>query len=316
MSVAARRPRPAVAPSGEQFEIASGEQRATIVEVGGGVRSYDVGERAVLDPYSLETICDGAHGTPLIPWPNRLGDGRYSFDGVDYQVPLTEPERRNAIHGFLRWRPWHAVERKPDRVVMGIRLHPQPGYPFTLDVRIGYELGREGLLVTTTVTNIGARACPFGAGQHPYLSPGTGTIDDCTLELPARTRILTDAERMLPCGREEVGGGELDFTSPRKIGDRQIDSAFTDLLRGEDGRAVARLGAPDGSAVELWVDEGYSYLEVFTGDGLAPERRRRGLAIEPMTCAPDAFRSGEGLLRLEPGEEFRASWGVRLRPAG
>jgi aldose 1-epimerase len=316
VSVATRRPRRAVAPSGEQFEISSGEQRATIVEVGGGLRAYEVGGRPVLDPYPLGEMCDGAHGTPLIPWPNRLRDGRYSFEGEEHQVSLSEPERHNAIHGFLRWRPWRAVERKPDRVTMGITLHPQSGYPFALDVRIGYELGSDGLLVTTSVTNIGASACPFGCGQHPYLSPGGGTIDACELTLPARTRILTDPERMLPCGREEVTGGPLDFTAPRAIGELQVDSAFTDLLRGEDGRAVARLAGPDGSVVELWVDESYGYLELYTADGLAPERRRRGLGVEPMTCPPDAFRSGEGLLRLAPGEEFTAHWGVRLRSRG
>src|SRR5436189_463564 len=118
-----------VPPSGVQFEIAYGEQRATIVEVGGGVRAYEVGGRSVLDPYPIEAMCDGAHGAPLIPWPNRLADGRYRFDGVDHQVALTEPEKRNAIHGLLRWRPWRAAERERSRVAMQATLHPMQGYP-------------------------------------------------------------------------------------------------------------------------------------------------------------------------------------------
>jgi aldose 1-epimerase len=312
----ARRTRPPVAPSGEQFEITAGEQRATVVEVGGGIRCYAVGGRNVLDPYPVEAMCDGAHGTPLIPWPNRLGDGRYSFDGHDYQVALTEPTRHNAIHGFLRWRQWRAVERKPDRVVMGVRLHPLSGYPFALDARVGYALDADGLTVTTTVTNIGERDCPFGAGQHPYLSPGDGPIDDCSLQVPAAARILTDDERSLPCGREPVSGTQLDFADGVTIGARQIDSAFTDLDRDGNGFAAARLTAPDGSAVELWMDAHFPYMEIYTGDDLAPARRRRGLAVEPMTCAPDAFRSGEGLLRLAPGEYFSGRWGVRLLGAG
>ena len=115
----------------------------------------------MLDPYPLEAICDGAHGAPLIPWPNRLADGRYSFDGVDYQVALTEPTKRNAIHGFLRWRSWRAGEREPERVVMGTTMHPLEGYPFALEVSVAYELGEAGLTVTTTATNVGAQACPY-----------------------------------------------------------------------------------------------------------------------------------------------------------
>ena len=144
-------------PSGEQFEMASGQQRATIVEVGGGVREYSVGARAVPDPYPPGEICDGAHGAPLIPWPNRLADGRYNFDGADLQVALTEPTKQNAIHGFLRWRPWVAVEREEDRVVMGTRLYPLEGYPFALEVRVAYELNEAGLVVSTTALNIGER---------------------------------------------------------------------------------------------------------------------------------------------------------------
>lgn len=302
----------AIAPSGQQFELVHGEQRATVVEVGGGVREYTVGERPVLDPYAREAICDGAHGAPLIPWPNRLRDGRYSFDGDDYQLALSEPATHNAIHGLLRWRSWQASEHEPDRVVMSTRLHPLTGYPFTLDVRIEYTLGAGGLAVRTSARNLGERTCPYGAGQHPYLSPGSASIDECTLQVPADTRILIDGQRSLPCGREPVAGTSYDLRRPRLLGEQRIDAPFTDLTRDDDGRATSRLSAPDGTQVEMWVDERYSFLEIYTGDGLSASRRRRGLAIEPMTCAPNAFQSGEGLLRLEPGEDLEASWGVRL----
>jgi aldose 1-epimerase len=299
-------------PSGEQLELASGVQRAVIVEVGAGIREYAVAGRDVLQSYAIDDACDGAHGAPLIPWPNRLGDGRYRFEGVDHQLALSEPLKHNAIHGLLRWRPWQASEREPHRVVMSTRLYPQPGYPFALDVSIAYELGDEGLTVATTAENIGERACPYGAGQHPYISPGGGLIDDCVLELAARTRLLTDDERQLPSGSEPVQGGDFDFSSPRRLGDIQIDSAFTDLVRDADGRAVIRLTRKDGSRVELWVDEHHQFIELYSGDTLAPSRRRRGLAVEPMTCAPNAFQSGEGLVRLEPGQSLTTCWGVRV----
>jgi aldose 1-epimerase len=137
-------------------------------------------------------------------------------------------------------------------------------------------------------------------------------VDDCLLELPAQTRIVADDERQLPTGRETVEGSKFDFRNARRLGDIQIDSAFTDLTRDAAGDAVTRISRSDGSCVELWVDEHYPFLEVFTGDGLAPERQRRGLAIEPMTCAPNAFQSGEGLVRLEPGESLTTRWGIRV----
>ncbi|HEV3046040.1 MAG TPA: aldose 1-epimerase family protein [Solirubrobacteraceae bacterium] len=299
-------------PSGEQFEIVHGEQRATIVEVGGGVREYTVGARPVLDPYPLHAMCDGAHGAPLIPWPNRLADGRYRFDGEDHQLALTEPARRNAIHGLLRWRPWRALAREPSRVVVGARLYPLSGYPFALDVQVEYALAEDGLSVCTTAVNVGDRACPYGAGQHPYLSPGEGSIDECTLALPARTRILIDDERQLPAGREAVAGGEYDFAGARALGRQPIDCPFTDLQRDSAGHAAARLSAPDGHTAELWADDAYCVIQVYTGDTLSPARRRTGLAVEPMTCPPNAFQSGEGLVRLEPGQSHVGRWGVRL----
>ncbi len=301
-----------VSPSGNQFEICHGEQRATIVEVGGGVRDYVTGDRAVLDSYPLDAMCDGAHGTPLIPWPNRLGDGRYRFDGVEHQVGLTEPEKHNAIHGFLRWRSWRAVEHEVHRVVMHARIHPQTGFPFIIDVRVAYELGDEGLVVSTTATNLSDHPAPYGCGQHPYLSPGDGLIDDCTVQLDARTRILTDDEHQLPIGVEAVEGTDFDFRNGRRLGDQVIDFAFTDLARDSRGRAWARLSAPDGDQVALWVDEHHPYLELYTGDTLAVPRRRRGLGTEPMTCPPNALQSGRDLIRLDPGRSVTTTWGVRL----
>ncbi len=301
-------------PSGQQFEIRHGDQRATLVEVGGGIREYEIGGRPVLDPFPAREMCDGAHGAPLIPWPNRLGAGRYTFEGQDHRLPLTEPERGNAIHGLLRWRNWRASEHWPNRVVMAIRLHPEPGWPFPLEVSVDYSLADDGLLVKTSVQNVGSGPCPFGAGQHPYLSPGSDAqLDECTLSIKTETRILTDPDSQLPTGLEPVEGSKFDFSSPRQIGSLQIDDPFTGLSRDDEGRAWVRLGCPDGATVELWADASYSVLQLYTGDTLAPARRRRGLATEPMTCPPNALASGEGLIRLEPGQVHVSRWGAGLR---
>lgn len=299
-------------PSGKQIEISWRTQCASIVEVGGGIRQYAVGDRSVLDPYPVDAMCDGARGAPLIPWPNRLADGRYCFEGVLHQLAVTEPEKQNAIHGLLRWRPWQVVCQTKTRAKMGIRIFPLPGYPFLLDVEVEYALGEAGLTVTTAATNAGTGACPYGAGQHPYLSPGTGLIDDCKLWLKAATRIVTTEARQLPVGNEAVAGTAYDFGASRRLGPQQIDFAFTDLSRDTDGLAWARLAGPDGRRAELWVDASYPIIQIYTGDTLAPCRRRRGLGTEPMTCPPNAFRSGDGVIRLEPGQTARTAWGARL----
>jgi aldose 1-epimerase len=173
---------------------------------------------------------------------------------------------------FLTSRPWQAVERDTSLVVMGTRLHPLAGYPFTLDIRVAYQLGADGMVVSTTATNIGDRACPYGTGQHPYLSPGSGRIDDCTLELGASTRILTDNERQLPTGKAAVERTEFDFRAGKRLGDQKLDTPFTDLDRDRNGRAWARLTAPDGTRTEMWVDTHYPIIEIYTGDTLSPAR--------------------------------------------
>jgi aldose 1-epimerase len=300
--------RAVIAPSGEQIAITAGDQQAMIVEIGGALRSYCADGRDLVDGYGANEMSSSGRGQALIPWPNRLQDGSYEFDGRHHQLPLNEPERRNAIHGLVRWVAWNASAREPHRVVMEHILHPQPGYPFSLKLRIEYSLSDSGLRVQTTATNIGADRCPYGCGAHPYLTLGA-TIDRLILRVPARTVLRSD-ERGLPTGTEAVARTEYDFRKPRRIGSTTLDHAFTDLERDEDGVARVELRDPDrGTQVWLWVDESYPYLMLFTGDPL-PDVHRRSLAVEPMTCPPNAFRTGDALIVLEPGSAFTSTWGI------
>jgi aldose 1-epimerase len=301
-----------VVPSGDQFEIAFESQRAVIVEVGGGIRTYSVGGNDILDGYGVEERCPSGRGQILIPWPNRIQDGSYEFDGQHHQLPLTEPTLGNAIHGLSRWEAWRAAERDPSRVVMEHTIHAQPGYPFTLALRVDYSLADDGLSVSTTATNIGADTCPYGAGAHPYLTLGTPTVDRLVLQAPGR-RVLVHDERDLPVGSEPVDGTEFDFREARPIGTTILDNAFTDLERGPDGRARVTLHDPEaGRTVTLSVDEHYGYLMLFTGDPL-PDVNRRALAVEPMTCPPNAFRTGDSVVRLAPGDSAAGVWTIAAR---
>lgn len=303
-----------IAPSGEQITIRAKDQQAVVAGVGGGLRSYSVGGRELLDGYSADEMSSSGRGQVLIPWPNRLQDGSYEFNGRRHQLPLNEPEHRNAIHGLVRWSIWTAAEREPHRVVMEHILYPQPGYPFLLRISIEYALSRSGLLVQTMATNLGTHTCPYGSGAHPYLTLGTATIDGLILQVPGRTVLRSD-ERGLPIRREAVEGTEYDFRQPKRIDSIKLDHAFTDLERDADGLARVELRDSDRETrVSLWVDQSYPYLMLFSGDPL-PDVQRRSLAVEPMTCPPNAFRTGDALIRLEPGASFTGTWGIARRNA-
>lgn len=295
-------------PSGEQHVIRHGDQELAVTEIGATLREYRAGDVHVLDGFGENEACSAARGQHLIPWPNRIGDGRYTFDGEEQELALTEPPRGNAIHGLVRWASWSLVERSADRLVMGHRLHHQPGYPFILDLRITLALDDRGLTVTTSARNVGATRAPYGCGAHPYLRIGEGSIDDLSVRVPAATELLTD-ERMLPTGRAPVDGGDHDLRASRSLAGLSLDTAFTDLERDAGGLARVVLRGQRGE-LALWMDAAYPWLMLFTGDGLGPPHHRAGLGVEPMTCPPDAFRSGTGLVTLEPGEEQSARWGI------
>jgi len=303
------------AATGAQWAIGHGGQEAVVTEVGATLRSYTVDGRDVVDGFGPGEWSRSGRGQVLAPWPNRLGDGRYEFSGLRAQAALDEPERGNAIHGLVRWLPWHLEAHAQNVLTVACPVRPTPGYPFRLDLRIEYRLGRDGLTVTTTAQNPGAVTLPFGLGFHPYLTVGTGRIDTASLTLPVARRVVLDS-RSLPTGDvQPVAGTEYDFTGGRLIGPTRMDTAFTDLDRQRDGVARATLEAPGtGRSVELWMDDRFKYLMCYTGDTVDEEpRRRTALAVEPMTCPPDALRSGKDLIVLEPGQEWQGRWGITPR---
>jgi len=297
-----------------QIEIARGGQRVGVVALGGGLRSYEAAGRELLNGFRPGERPASGRGQVLVPWPNRIEDGSYKFDGKRMQLPLTEAENGNAIHGLVRGATWNLVDHEADRVVLDYTLEPQPGYPFALGLSIEYALSPTGLTVTTTAWNLSGETCPYGAGQHPYLTLGTPTIDTLRLQVPARVVAFSD-ERGLPVRSAPVDGTEYDFRAGRKIGGTVLDNAFAELERDGDGRARVLLDdLAGGAGLTLWVDESYRYLMLYTGDS-HPDVARRGLAVEPMTCPPNAFRTGESVIRLEPGESVASSWGLEPRVA-
>jgi aldose 1-epimerase len=284
--------------------------------VGATLREYSVGDDAVIDGFGETDLSPSGRGQVLAPWPNRLGDGRYSIDGRNGKAALDEPERACAIHGLVRWLPWKLVSRAQNVAVLGCTLNPQPGYPWRLGLSVEYRLGKSGLRVSTRVQNLDQHPAPFGIGFHPYITVGTPLIDFATLKVPARRRLLTD-ERGLPTGETIVTGTEFDFTETRTVGATRMDTAFTDLVRDREGVTRVEIDDSHGSRrITLWMEGDFRYVMVYTADDVEPgSRKRKAVAVEPMTCPPDALRSGVDLVRLEPGETWGAAWGITPRSA-
>ncbi|WDZ86468.1 aldose 1-epimerase family protein [Micromonospora cathayae] len=298
-------------PSGAQWTIAAAGHEAVIVEVGGGLRTYRHDGVDYLDGYAADEICPGGTGQVLAPWPNRIRDGEYSFGGRSYALPLTEPARHVALHGLVNWVPWRLVEQADDAVTVEYEMPPIPAYPWALRLWTRWSVGADGLRAEHEVVNESAGEAPFGFSVHPYLQLPGVPVDDLVMRVPGRTRLVVDG-RLLPIGATPVAGTKYDWTTPRPIGDAVLDNTFGGVIRDADGGSAVTLTAPDDSAgVRLWADPGFGWWQVFTGDALTGERHRRSVAVEPMTCPPDAFRSGRDLITLAPGETWRGTWGIR-----
>ena len=312
-----RSPRISVAsPTGQQWRIGHGRQEVVVCEVGATLRAYTVADAPVLDGFASDEWSHSGRGQVLAPWPNRLADGRFEFNGVRAQAALDEPERHNAIHGLVRWMPWTLQTRHQNQVSLRLQLHPSPGYPFSLLLELDYHVGREGLTVTTRARSLEEGPVPFGLGFHPYLTAGTETVDGAILRVPALHTLDTD-DRGLPTGAvTPVEGTERRLHRLSASSGRPCS-----ILRSPPSNATPRAGPrpastrPDGTGgATLWVDRGFPYLMVYTGDTLGEQsRRRRAVALEPMTCPPNALRTGTDVIDLQPDQEWSARWGITPR---
>ncbi|GAB3353317.1 aldose epimerase family protein [Modestobacter lapidis] len=298
---------PATEPRGTWVQ--RGAARLAVDLRGGGLRRLVVGSWDVLDGYPAGTVPAGRRGGVLLPWPNRLRGGAWRWRGRDLQLDVVSPASPNAIHGLVSAQPWDVLDQRSGGVSVGTVLEPRAGYPFRLAAAIDYELTPDQLAVTVRVRNAGDDDAPFGVGMHPYLHVGAdddGGISAGELTVPARTALELDGG--LPTGGRRGFDGAIG-----RIGDRALDDAVTDLVRDDDGWARVRVGGPAGS-LELAVDRSWPWLQVYSGDTLPPGQRRRSLAVEPMTCPPNALADGADLVVLPPGGTWSGTWTLRWTP--
>jgi aldose 1-epimerase len=302
-----------VLPSGEQYDIGAGGYRAIVTECGAALRLLEYDGRSLVLGWPADEPTASGRGQLLAPWPNRIRDGRYTFDGRELQLPLSEPALNNASHGLARWASWTVEELTSQSVSLVLRLMAQSGYPWTLDLHVLFDVSAAGLTVTFTATNLSGSRAPYALGAHPYLTTGAGPVDGWELTLPCDTQLLVD-NRMIPTDRESVKGTAFDFREPRAIGATSLDTAFTGLGRDSAGNAAVVIrDSGTGEGTVLWMDRRHSWVQVFTGDDL-PVNARESLAVEPMTSPPNAFATGEDLVVLSPagqdGDEHSCSWGI------
>ena len=298
------------------MHIVHGAQRAEIEEVGATLRAYRAAGRDVIDSFAAGEKPPACHGEILAPWPNRIADGRYRApDGSAQQLPITEPARGNALHGLVNTVAWTPASQRDDAVELVRELLPQPGYPFHLRMQVRYALGDTGLECTLRATNAGDGTAPYGAGHHPYFTCPNGRVDSAVLRIPADGVLESDV-RLIPTGRTvDVTGTAFDFRTPRQLGDLTLDHCFAQLHPDADGMVRVSVEDPQRWRTTIWMRPPFRWLMVFSSDTLAPPLHRRALAVEPMTCPPNAFNSGEDVILLAPGESAETSWGITAEGA-
>jgi len=308
--------------SGAQVVLERDGYRAELAAVGATLRALTFEGRDLVVPFAADRVRPGFRGALLAPWPNRVTDGRYERDGVEHQLALNEVERGHALHGLVHWADWSFDQAQAARASASFVLVPSDGYPWRLALTVVYELGDDGLTTTVTARNVGEGTAPYGTAPHPYLVAGDGRVDDWTLDLPAASYLEVTDDRLVPVGTRPVGDREgFDFREGHAIGDLFVDHAFTDLAFGggdgdggsaeaREARVAATVTARDGHGVTMSWGRELPWVQVHTADRPEPENDRVGLAVEPMTCPPDAFNSGDDLVLLAPGEAHTASWTI------
>ncbi|MFP7834099.1 aldose 1-epimerase family protein [Marisediminicola sp. LYQ134] len=297
--------------SGTQYVIEAHGYQATVASTGATLRELTFDGRDLTVPFAADEVRRNFRGATLAPWPNRIIDGTYTFAGEDRQLALTEPERGHALHGLVSWVDFSVVEHVGDAVTLAAIIPPQVGYPHRVRVSVTFTVSSDGLTQSIGATNVGDTTAPYGCSAHPYLVAGEGIVDDWTLELSASDVFLTEGDRLLPdrvASVDSVLDGTLDFRGGRVIGDTFVDHAYTSLEFSP--RATVRVTTAAGSGVAIEFDEACPWVQIHTADRPAPEPSRIGLAVEPMTCPPDAFNSKTDVVELEPGATHEVSWRI------
>ena len=282
----------------KKVQISLNEVSAVISTEGAALIGLSVNNFDLIEPNTR----DGLYaGKILAPWPNRIKDGKYTFNKNDYQLPINEISKNNALHGLVANCLWEVLFQSESKVVLQYLLNQPDIYPGKLQLQVTYEIIESGIEITVLSENIGDISAPYGVSIHTYLVAGALLKNnELFLQIPADQFLEVDAERLLPITLQPVAGTNFDFIDSKKISDLFIDHAFK--YSSDYPRSISLLNA-EGQGAEVIFDDQSKWIQIHTADRNLQADSRMAVAIEPMTCPPDAFNSGIDLIVLEPGKK-------------
>lgn len=295
-----------------RFTNAHHSAHLVITGFGATLRTLKIDGIDVIEGFAPEVPNQKSAGDILIPWPNRVRDGVWNFNGEQFQLEVNETERNNALHGLLRDIPHRVLHRALDSVTLRAYIEPSKGYPFSLTVDTTYELNENGVVVRHNIHNDGNETAPVAVGSHPYVKIAGTPTEDLVLTLKAKKRVVVD-DRLNPIDIEPVKGTRYDLNNSATVGTLDLDTAYCDLVPDEDGYYRHTIEDAKGHVLCVWGDSNFRHAQVYTTDSFnTQDGPGWAVAVEPTTAPPDAFNSQTDLYLLDPGANWECEWGISL----
>lgn len=274
------------------ISLSCGDYQAEIATWGGGPKALTWRGSPLLETYPDGEFPPLSAGVVLAPWPNRIADGQFSFKDTHVQLEINEPERNNAIHGFVHEQLWEVAQQTDDRAVLTTRIKESRQWPWPIALTADYRLASDGLNACFTAKGSKPEA-PFAFGLHTYLNAQGAPLDESVLEVHVDKQLPLDA-RKLPCADFETPAFDLERLPMR-------DVLLDDCFRTTQG--TVRLTS-NGCGVEMRCSTGLRWFQIFTPDPSWCEPypgRGRSVAVEPMSAPPNALVTGMDLATLRAG---------------
>jgi len=298
------------------LDTKTGEFVSILPCLGGSINQMTLNNKGnlikIMDGYSSirdaeKNLTSSFKGSNLFPFPNRIADGKYNFNNQVYQLTLNFPQENNAIHGLLFDEEFKIVDKQDgatgSMLILEYEAKEAKGYPFRYYFKTLYRLRENnGFECEIQVTNLMDHPIPVAHGWHPYFKLGESQINDLQLQFQAKNILKVD-KRNIPTG-ESISYNK--FNKLTTILDINLDNCFRLSEENERAETIIMNKSSD-FGYKIWQETGsykYNYLQIYTPP------HRKSIAIEPMTCIPDAFNNKEGLIILSPSESFSVIWGI------